>query len=244
MDFYPLTLGTGRAVTKSAPSSASQGTGQSGALSMRTAVPNDLKKEILARDDYTCQCCGFRSEKYQQILFKDFNLTNLDKDNLLTACIFCQQCFDLTEVAEMRSGVLVWLPEIEQRDLNNISRAIYIARISQGPIADCVRKLLDLMMERREEAIKRISTDDPFILATVLNDYLPLKAYARREDKLKGVRLFPLDRRIIKEADLEFNQFPQILAYWRSKNGPYGGKAPQQWISIYEDIAGQAMSAA
>ena len=233
---------------KSAPSSSDKAGAKKAAssarLSMRTAAPNDLKKDIFTRDDNTCQCCGFRSEKYQQVLFKDFNLSNLDPENLLTACIFCQQCFDLPEVANMRSGVLIWLPELEQKDINNISRAIYIARISQGPIADTVRKILDLMMERREEATRRISTDDPFILSTVLNDYLPLKAYAQREKKLAGLRLFPLDRRIIKEADLEFNQFPQILAYWRSKNGPFGGKTPQQWVSIYEEIASEAMSAA
>ena len=229
----------------SSPDTAQTKKGQSQSVpTMRTAVPNDLKKEIFTRDDHTCQCCGFQSEKYQQVLFKDFNLNNLSPDNLLTTCIFCQQCFDLPEVAKMRSGVLVWLPEIEQRDLNNISRAIYIARISQGPVADTVRKILDLIMERREEAVQRISTDDPFILSTVLNDYLPPKAYAQREKKLAGLRLFPLDRRIIKEADLEFNQFPQILAYWRSKNGPFGGKAPQQWVSIYEDIASEALSAA
>jgi intracellular multiplication protein IcmJ len=47
------------------------------------------------------------------------------------------------------------------------------------------------------------------------------------------LRLFPLDRRIIREADLEFNQFPQILAYWRSKDGPFGKLQPKQWVDIY-----------
>ena len=61
-----------------------------------------------------------------------------------------------------------------------------------------------------------------------------------RKKKLDGVRIFPLDRRIIKEAELEFNQFPQILAYWRSKAGPFGGKAPTQWISLYQDLANAA----
>jgi intracellular multiplication protein IcmJ len=239
MEFYPLTLGTGRAV---APSSIT-GAGAQGSAA-RAVVPNDLKKDILKRDEYTCQCCGFRSEKYQQILFKDQNPANLDPDNLLTSCIFCHQCFDLQHVAEMRSGTLIWLPEITQASLNNMARAIYIARISQGPIAETVRQILDLMMERREEAVRRITTDDPFILATVLNDYLSLKAYQGRESKLSGIRLFPLDRRIIKEADLEFNQFPQILAYWRSKNGPYGGRSPQDWIGIYETVASEALRAA
>ena len=111
-----------------------------------------------------------------------------------------------------------------------------MARISQGPVAEAARKSLDIIMSRREEAKNRISTDDPYILSTVMRDYLGAKSYKDRMVKLKGIRLFPLDRRIIKEADLEFNQFPQILAYWRSKDGPFGGKAPPQWVSIYQNL--------
>lgn len=135
----------------------------------------------------------------------------------------------------MRSGVLLWLPEIEQRHLNNIARAIYIGRIAQGPIAEAARKMLDMLMARRDEAKVRISTNDPHVLATVLGDYLNYKQYHFGRKKLEGIRLFPLDRRIKNEAGLEFNQFPQILAYWRSKSGPFGGKAPPQWVSVYQN---------
>lgn len=239
MDLYPIELGTGRFIPrKKAPrpkkvSSAGDKTGAS-------SLSKEAKEKIFQRDDYRCQCCSFRSEKYQQIHFKDNDSNNHDPDNLITACIFCQQCFNLGDVATMKSGTLIWMPEIEQHVINNIARAAYIARISQGPIADVARKILDLIMVRREEAQKRISTDDPYILGTVMNDYLSLKQYSLRMKRLDGIRLFPLDRRIIKEADLEFNQFPQILAYWRSKNGPFGGKPPQQWISLYQDALAQA----
>lgn len=136
----------------------------------------------------------------------------------------------------MRSGVLLWLPEVSQADLHHIARAIYVARISQGSMADAARKSLDTLMQRREEVRTRIGTDDPYILAMVLQDYLTNRHYHNRDKKIAGVRLFPLDRRIIKEADLEFNQFPQILAYWRSKDGPFGGKTPQKWFDIYHQV--------
>ena len=35
---------------------------------------------------------------------------------------------------------------------------------------------------------------------------------------------------------MEFNRFPQILAYWRSKNGPFGSYQPKDWIALYQDI--------
>lgn len=197
-------------------------------------IPKELKEKILKRDNDTCRFCGFQANKYQTIHYLDHNPNNLSENNLATACIFCHQCFNLDMVGNMTSGTLIWMPEIEQHQLHHMARAIYVARISQGPIAEAARKALDAIMERRKEAIKRIQTDDPYVLATVLSDYLSLGHYVARKKKLDGIRLFPLDRRLVKEANLEFNQFPQILAYWRSKNGPFGSKTPPQWLSVYQ----------
>lgn len=200
----------------------------------------EIRQKIFERDGQTCRCCGFKSAKYQDIHFINGLNTDLRAENMATACIFCHQCFNLDEVSTMRSGVLVWLPEIDQTQLHHIARAIYVARIAQGPIADAARRSLDVLMHRREEMRNRLGTDDPFILATVLKDYISQKAYESRTVKLDGVRLFPLDRRIIKESDLEFNQFPQILAYWRSKDGPFGGKIPKEWLGLYQEVKGKA----
>mgnify|MGYP000275845136 CR=1 FL=1 len=48
------------------------------------------------------------------------------------------------------------------------------------------------------------------------------------------------NRRIIKEGDLEFNQFPQILAYWRSKDGPFGDVPPRRWVNLFYDLRARA----
>ncbi len=196
----------------------------------------EVRAKILARDSHTCRFCGFQSHKYQDIHFLNGNPEDLHQENLATACIFCHQCFDLEKTAQMRSGVLVWMPEIDQAELNHIARAIYVARISQGSMADAARSALESLMARREDAKARLATDDPFVLATVMRDFLGPRHYSQRQEKLDGVRLFPLDRRIIKEGELEFNQFPQILAYWRSKDGPFGAKSPTQWKTIYAKV--------
>ena len=213
----------------------SKAPGQSGA----TSLTPDIKKAIFERDDNTCQCCGFKAEKYQDVHFIDHNSKNFEESNLATLCIFCHQCFNLEQATTMRSGVLIWLPEISQIDLNHIMRAVYVARISQGPMAEAARVTLDALMGRREEARRRIQTDDPFVLSVVLRDFLTGKYYAERNEKLDGIRLLPLDRRLIKESDLEFNQFPQILAYWRSKDGPFGGRAPTLWTNLYKNALKQ-----
>ena len=223
MDLLPITLGIAR--TKGGTQKPSEG------------LDAELRQKVLERDDHSCQYCGFKSQKYQDVQFKNGDPKDLTFDNLATSCIFCHQCFDLVKVSEMKSGVLIWLPEIEQADLHHIARAIYVARISQGTMAETAKKALETIRERREHAKDRLGTDDPFILATVMQDFLTPRYYANRDKKLEGVRLFPLDRRIIKEGDLEFNQFPQILAYWRSKDGPFGGKIPNQWKNIYAELA-------
>lgn len=228
MKSLPITLGIARVSANAQSSSGAKPT---------TKLSPEARQKILDRDQNTCACCGFQSAKYQDILYLNGNPIDTRPENLRTVCIFCHQCFNLDQVAQMRSGVLVWLPEISQADLHHVARAVYVARISQGPVADAARRTLDIFMQRREEARTRLGTDDPFILSSVLRDYISGKTYEGAPAKLEGIRLFPLDRRIIKEADLEFNQFPQILAYWRSKDGPFGGMLPRQWIDIYRQIA-------
>lgn len=225
MDQYLMTLGIAQT-----PRGAQISSGGDSPLSP------EIRQKVMERDDHVCRFCGFQSQKYQDIYFIDGDKSNLQMDNMATACIFCEQCSDLDKVAQMRSGVLIWLPEISQDKLHHIARAIYVARISQGSMAETAKKALEGLMNRREEAKTRLHTDDPYVLAMVMRDFLGPKHYAARDKKLEGVRLFPLDRRIIKEGDLEFNQFPQILAYWRSKDGPYGGKVPSQWKNFYAQV--------
>lgn len=198
-----------------------------------------LKNEIFARDDNTCRYCGFQSRKYQEVNFIGKEAKETGKDSYVTACTFCYQCFHVERVDRMQSGAVIWLPEIGQAALHHLCRAIYVARISQGPMADAARDAMEALLARKEEAKNRLGTDSPKILATVLQDFLEMSEYRTRMEKLKGFRILPLDRRIIKEGDLEFNQFPQILAFWRSKDGPFGEAPPRKWVKMFYDMKGK-----
>jgi intracellular multiplication protein IcmJ len=221
MKLLPITLGIVR-------SSGNAQSAEKAALQLQ-----EMRPKILERDNHSCRFCGFQSQKYQEVHCVNGNPEDIRPDNLVTACIFCHQCFDLEKASSMNSGVLIWMPEIAQAELSHIARSIYVARISQGSMADAARAGLDSIMARRDDARARLATDDPFFLAAVLRDFLGPKHYAMRGEKLDGVRLFPLDRRNISEGELKFNQFPQILAYWRSKDGPFGSRPPSQWKTIY-----------
>lgn len=236
MSNLPLVLGIARPSGGPRSSKGPQSSSGKG----RAVLTPEIRKAVYDRDDNTCQCCGFQSTKYQEIHFLDQDARNLTLDNMVTTCIFCHQCFNMDQATVMRSGVLIWLPEISQIDLHHIMRSVYVARISQGPMAEAARATLDALMARREEVRRRIGTDDPYVLATVMRDFLTSRYYADRGEKLDGVRLMPLDRRLIREADLEFNQFPQILAYWRSKDGPFGQRAPTLWLNLYRGALKEA----
>lgn len=203
-------------------------------------APEDLKAKVLQRDDHTCRYCGFQSRKYQEVNFIGKQDKASGPDDYATACTFCHQCFHLERIDRMQSGAVIWLPEIGQAALHHICRAIYVARISQGPMADAARDGMEALLSRKEEAKNRLGSDSAKIVATILQDFLEPQEYKNRGAKLKGFRILPLDRRIIKEGDLEFNQFPQILAYWRSKDGPFGEMPPRKWVNIFYDIQAKA----
>lgn len=196
----------------------------------------DEKNEILARDGHACRYCGFQAKKYQEINFIGKKPEAAGRDDYVTACTFCHQCFHLEKIDRMQSGAVIWLPEIGQAALHHICRAIYVARISRGPMADVARDAMEALLARKEEAVHRLGTDSPRILSTVLQDFLEVGEYQQRQGKLKGFRILPLDRRIIKEGDLEFNQFPQILAFWRSKEGPFGELPPRRWVELFYGV--------
>ena len=202
---------------------------------------DEIRQAVLQRDNNTCRYCGFKSAKYQEVTFSQRANPPGDKDkpsaeHYATACIFCHQNFHLERIDRMQSGAVIWLPEIGQATLHHLCRAIYVARISQGPMADAARDAMEALLSRKEEARNRLGTDSPKILATVLQDFFEAGEYKTRVSKLKGFRVLPLDRRIIKEGELEFNQFPQVLAYWRSKDGPFGEVPPRKWAGMFYDM--------
>jgi intracellular multiplication protein IcmJ len=214
---------------------------------------DDIRQAVFERDGHSCRYCGFTARKYQEVNYTGLRVpkgaarpaatAKLTADHYVTACTFCHQCFHLERVERMQSGALIWLPEIGQAALHHICRAIYIARISQGPMADAARDAMEALLARKEEAVGRLGTDSPRIIASVLQDFMETREYRARNDKLKGFRLLPLDRRIIREGELEFNQFPQKLAYWRSKDGPFGEHPPRAWVKTFYDMQGRLLTA-
>src|SRR6185369_611633 len=183
-------------------------------------ISTQVMRVVHERDNYVCRCCGFRSTKYQQVLNLNGNWRDLDA--ITTACIFCQQCFSLDTAGQMRSGVLLIFPDMEQSELNRLAVEIYLARISGNESAmDQANRSLAFLMNLRDAAVDQFGSYEPTPLARMLRDSQADGAAETIRRRLNRVRLFPSDRRIMREVDLEYNQFPQIMAFWRSGAGPY-----------------------
>lgn len=86
-------------------------------------------QRVYERDNYTCHFCGFQARDYQEIVNLDQNYTNNKLANMVTACCFCTQCFFLESVGKggYGGGVLIYLPEIKQTELNSLCHVLFCA---------------------------------------------------------------------------------------------------------------------
>lgn len=191
--------------------------------------------EILARDGYTCRCCGFYSPKFQRVIPWDSTIHKAEP--FVTVCSFCELSFALERTGITGAGILIWLPEMTQAELNHIIRAIYVARAEGGALADSATRALEVLLARRTEAKKRLGSDDPLILATVLVEKTTSQDYDARLEKLDGLRLLPLDRWLVRLHDNDIDLFPKLLNYWMSDEGPFGSCRSDGWGKMFEDIA-------
>lgn len=88
-----------------------------------------FSQKIWARDNHTCQFCGFQAKQYQEVVNLDQNYRNNKAANMVTACCFCTQCFFLEAVGkgDYGGGNLIYLPEITQPDLDGLCHVLFCA---------------------------------------------------------------------------------------------------------------------
>lgn len=206
----------------------------------RKRDPSKLLHDAVNRRDFgVCAQCGFTSSRYMEIRARV--AAPVSVDDYETVCPSCWQVENIDIAARQRSGELVWLPEIEQRELNREMPGIYAARLQAGSgVSDTIKHFLDTVVaKRRKLAFKKLGLADKDGLFKVFKDH-PVGVPEALADLDPGLRLWPLDRMIKHYGDLEFNQYPQMMAFWRSKRGPLeGGSARsvlvvQDWLSRLE----------
>jgi ankyrin repeat protein len=193
-----------------------------------------LLRSVLHRDDNTCRGCGMRAQSHQTAVC--VGPIPREVRHWATFCTFCAQCFQLDQIKRTQSATLVYLPEVEQAQLSHVARELLVACVTGRKNRDRSLRAVDLLRERGEEAVRRLGTEEPSVLADWLEEAVTHGERANLETKLHGIRLMPQSRLVVREGDLEFNRFPQIVAFWRSANGPCAGvkDGVLPWLSLLE----------
>lgn len=153
-----------------------------------------FEKKVFERDEYTCQFCGFQSNQYQEVVNIDRNFRHNKIDNLATSCIFCTQCFFLESigVGGFGGGILIYLPELTQGEINSICHVIFCA-ISSNSAYKSIAQNIYLNFKLRSSLIEAKfgeGSSDPANFGHLLID-----ARQQDPDKIKkimeGIRLLP-----------------------------------------------------
>lgn len=117
-----------------------------------------FQEKIHRRDSYTCQFCGFRANQNLEIINIDGNYLNNTRNNLLTACDLCAQCFFLEAIgrSDFGGGVLIYLPEMHQIKLNALCHVLFatmILRLNNASHAKNIYRNLKLRAQIVEEKL-------------------------------------------------------------------------------------------
>ncbi len=222
MVLFPLTLGV-------RPSS--------GAEKVSSSDTKSLTEKTHQRDDGVCRFCGFRAKQFQRTI----PWSEAGTIPFATVCTFCEPVLNLERGGVTGQGLLIWLPEMTQVDLNHICRAIYAARADKRPpMAALATRALDALTVRRSEAKKRLGTDDPILLATILRESLEPDEIQPAILKLEGIRLLPSEKYMMRGAKGDSDQFPKMAKYWASASGPFA-----QWpVDKWQDVLKSALATA
>lgn len=186
-----------------------------------------LRQKIFDRDNHTCQACGWRADRFQEIHHRDGDHSNHAEDNLETLCPLCHQTFHLPIAAATHGGVIVWLPDISQEKLNLLCIGLFVAqRNPEGKMAGTAKSLYSALDSKKAFVNEYLGKSDPGMLAQVLLNLKP-EDYARRADFVGPLRLLPAASRFETQID-----------YWVAT---VFKKLPEsQWAGLIEglDVAG------
>lgn len=194
-----------------------------------------MRPMALDRDNNTCVFCKFSSPKWQEVHHLDDDHTNNDLKNLKTVCPLCHQVHHLGFAGLRKSGIVVYMPEISQVNLNNLVRSIWIAIVcKEDPWAEVASEIYDGLKSRANDTDKILKKyfsnfetkpSDPLTVANALSA-LDDESYEKRGNLVRDLRLLPLP-----------HPFMSQIEFWK---GHISTKIPPKtWKTIHNTIKGR-----
>lgn len=159
---------------------------------------------------------------WQEAFHLNRNHGDQTSGNVVPACPLCHLAQHLNRPCIEQEAVVIWLPEMTQAALNSLAREIHLtlhAHNEPAPMERRPRAGTDVvcaayasyqaLQERAAAARTRLGTTSPRHLGAALLGLSPA-AYARRSERLGGVRLLPRGRLFQNGQDI----YPKVLAAW------------------------------
>lgn len=153
-----------------------------------------FKQKVFDRDKRKCAFCGFTASHHMSVVNIDGNYRNNKMSNLATACPLCKQCLFVDQANAMGGGgILIYLPEVTQADLNGMCHALFCA-IANATVhektAQDAYNTLKLRSAPVEKAYGEGRSDPKVFGEMVLNT--PVDGIDKiANDVLKDLRLLP-----------------------------------------------------
>lgn len=154
-----------------------------------------FQNKVLARDQFTCQYCGFCARQHVDVINLDGNYRNNRADNLVTACSFCAQCFFLESIGkgDFGGGTLIYLPEMTQGQLNALCHVLFTSMVTGLSSALQARNVYRSFKLRAQVVEKQLGEglSNPALLGRLWVDAAAENVSALNKELAPRLRLLP-----------------------------------------------------
>lgn len=184
--------------------------------SMWDRNPGMLKwrPRVLARDKNTCQGCGFKADKFQEIHHRNGDHSDFREVNLETLCPLCHQVFHPVMASISMSASMIWLPEMTQVELNRLLFAIFSVmpppdaatarkkgeKVAAHPLATVASGIYSQLDNRKVSLCNQFGKSDPGVYGQLLLN-MSKEDYARRGETMAPIKMMANPARFKTEIE-------------------------------------------
>lgn len=202
----------------------------------------EQRTKVMEYYKYQCQACGFKSvpssnsepgsyesSGYLEAHHIDDDHENNSFENLVPLCPFCHMVFNVGFSGHNNWFTLIYLPLIEQNDLNLLCNALGVAIIRGNNVGFDAEKLYETLRKFNETAVSILGehAKSPHMLGTALYQLWrkDKSLYRDRNEGLSGIRMLP---NLIK--------FNDAINYWSTFCWMPGDNWEENWDYLFESF--------
>ena len=150
-------------------------------------------EKVKKRDFNTCRFCGFTAEEGMHVVNLDHNYSNNIASNLVTSCPLCSQCLFIEQIGcgDNNGGVLIYMPEISQADLNGLTHALFCA-IANGTMHESSAQSIYNNLRLRAKTVESVygeGRSEPKVFGKMVINTPTSNADALHKEILKDLRV-------------------------------------------------------